>query len=76
MHLGRQPELRPQQLMSRCPVLLTSSLLRTFLWYMRSYMKRFFSQWMRLIFQVSSALRLPSCSSLTASFICSKGAEF
>ena len=33
-------------------------------------MKRFFSQCIRWIFHVDSALRLPSCSSFTASFIC------
>ena len=33
-------------------------------------MKRFFSQWMRLIFHVSSFFLRPSCSSFTASFIC------
>jgi hypothetical protein len=32
-------------------------------------MNRFFSQWMRWIFQVVSFLRLPSCSSFTASRI-------
>lgn len=33
-------------------------------------MNLFFSQWSRWIFQVPSFLRLPSCSSFTASFIC------
>lgn len=52
------------------PPLLTSSLDMTLRWYMRSKMKRFFSQCRRWIFHVSSDLRLPSCSSFTASLIC------
>ena len=67
---GRASPAPPSAL--RPPLLLstrTSSRLMTLRTYMRSNTNRFFSQWTRCTFQLSSALRLPAPSSLTASRI-------